>query len=124
MGRKAKFDETNVPSGRGKKAKKQGDPIFPKGVLGMENYKFINMYVCQLQMYLLFYLKIKKKRKYIIQLLFLVKEEKKLSHRQKQRAKKRLLKKQNIKEKLKELQKEKIEKLKNIIDENVSFFFF
>lgn len=61
MGRKAKFDETNVPSGRGKKAKKQGDPIFPKGVLGMENYKFINMYVCQLQMYLLFYLKIKKK---------------------------------------------------------------
>lgn len=55
MGRKAKFDETNVPSGRGKKAKKQGDPIFPKGVLGMENYKFINMYVCQLQMYLLLY---------------------------------------------------------------------
>lgn len=60
MGRKAKFDETNVPSGRGKKAKKQGDPTFPKGVLGMENYKFINMYY-QLQMYLLFYLKIKKK---------------------------------------------------------------
>lgn len=44
MGRKAKFDETNVSSGRGRKAKKQGDPIFPKGVLGMENYKFINIY--------------------------------------------------------------------------------
>ncbi|XP_016769245.2 25S rRNA (cytosine-C(5))-methyltransferase nop2 [Apis mellifera] len=80
MGRKAKFDETNVSSGRGRKAKKQGDPTFPKGVL--------------------------------------VKEEKKLSHRQKQRARKRLLKKQNIKEKLKELQKKKNEKLKNIIDEN------
>ncbi|XP_031367700.1 25S rRNA (cytosine-C(5))-methyltransferase nop2 [Apis dorsata] len=80
MGRKAKFDETNVSSGHGKKAKKQGDPTFPKGIL--------------------------------------VKEEKKLSHRQKQRARKRLLKKQNIKEKLKELQKKKNEKLKNIIDEN------
>lgn len=44
MGRKAKFDETNVSSGHGRKAKKQGDPIFPKGVLGMENYKFINIY--------------------------------------------------------------------------------
>lgn len=44
MGRKAKFDETNFSSGRGRKAKKQGDPIFPKGVLGMENYKFINIY--------------------------------------------------------------------------------
>lgn len=44
MGRKAKFDETNVSSGHGKKAKKQGDPTFPKGILGMENYKFINMY--------------------------------------------------------------------------------
>ncbi|XP_043796540.1 25S rRNA (cytosine-C(5))-methyltransferase nop2 [Apis laboriosa] len=80
MGRKAKFDETNVSSGHGRKAKKQGDPTFPKGIL--------------------------------------VKEEKKLSHRQKQRARKRLLKKQNIKEKLKELQKKKNEKLKNIIDEN------
>lgn len=75
-------------------------------------------------MHLLFYLKTKKKRKYIIQLLSLVKEEQKLSHRQKQRARKRLLKKQNIKEKLKELQKKKNEKLKNIIDENVSFFLF
>lgn len=37
MGRKAKFDESNVPSGRGRKAKKQGDPTFPKGVLGMAN---------------------------------------------------------------------------------------
>lgn len=44
MGRKAKFDETNVSSGRGRKAKKQGDPTFPKGVLGMENYKFISLY--------------------------------------------------------------------------------
>lgn len=37
MGRKAKFDETVVPKGPGRKAKKQGDPTFPKGVLGTEN---------------------------------------------------------------------------------------
>ncbi|XP_011159821.2 25S rRNA (cytosine-C(5))-methyltransferase nop2 [Solenopsis invicta] len=61
MGRKAKFDK-EVSSGRGKKAKKQGDPIFPKGVL--------------------------------------IKESNKLSHRQKLRAKKRLLKK-NARELLK-----------------------
>jgi len=35
MGRKAKFDETHIPSGRGRKAKKQGDPVFPKGILGI-----------------------------------------------------------------------------------------
>jgi len=35
MGRKAKFDK-DVPSGRGRKAKKQSDPTFPKGVLGMK----------------------------------------------------------------------------------------
>lgn len=44
MGRKAKFDETHVPSGRGKKAKKQGDPVFPKGVLGITiKYKCSDM---------------------------------------------------------------------------------
>ncbi|XP_053984216.1 probable 28S rRNA (cytosine(4447)-C(5))-methyltransferase [Hylaeus volcanicus] len=69
MGRKAKFDGVTAPTGRGKKAKKQGDPTFPKGVL--------------------------------------VKEEKILSHRQKQRARKRLLKKQSLKEKIKKLQTEK-----------------
>ena len=37
MGRKAKFNDTTVPSGRGRKAKKQGDPTFPKGILGMHN---------------------------------------------------------------------------------------
>jgi hypothetical protein len=35
MGRKAKFDETHIPSGHGRKAKKQGDPVFPKGILGI-----------------------------------------------------------------------------------------
>ena len=75
MGRKAKFDETVVPKGPGRKAKKQGDPTFPKGVL--------------------------------------VKEEKILSHRQKQRVKKRLSKKQN----LKELQK-KQKKAKDIVKKN------
>ncbi|KAG7212673.1 hypothetical protein KM043_012953 [Ampulex compressa] len=69
MGRKAKFDGKPVPSGPGKKAKKQGDPTFPKGVL--------------------------------------VKDEQKLSHRQKQRAKKRLLKKQKLKENAEKVKKEK-----------------
>ncbi|XP_017787472.1 PREDICTED: probable 28S rRNA (cytosine(4447)-C(5))-methyltransferase [Habropoda laboriosa] len=78
MGRKAKFDGTTVPSGPGRKAKKQGDPTFPKGVL----------------------------------------EEKDLSHRQRQRAKKRLLKQQNIKENIKKLQKEKDKKLKDIGSKN------
>ncbi|XP_033337566.2 28S rRNA (cytosine(4447)-C(5))-methyltransferase [Megalopta genalis] len=72
MGRKAKFDETSIPTGRGRKAKKQKDPTFPKGIL--------------------------------------VKEETKLSHRQKQRAKKRLLKQQKLKEHAKMLQKKKKEK--------------
>ncbi|XP_078043047.1 28S rRNA (cytosine(4447)-C(5))-methyltransferase [Augochlora pura] len=75
MGRKAKYDGTAVPTGPGRKAKKQGDPTFPKGVL--------------------------------------VKEETTLSHRQRQRAKKRLLKKQNLKEQAKILQKKKKEKLEN-----------
>lgn len=34
MGRKAKFDGSQVSIGHGKKAKKQSDPTFPKGVLG------------------------------------------------------------------------------------------
>lgn len=72
MGRKAKFDKTDVPStkgkgkGKGKKAKKQGDPVFAK---------------------------------------LAVKNESALSHRQKQRAKKRLLKKQKLKENVKNIQK-------------------
>ncbi|KAK9294995.1 hypothetical protein QLX08_010568 [Tetragonisca angustula] len=72
MGRKAKFNDTTVPSGRGRKAKKQGDPTFPKGIL--------------------------------------VKEEKELSHRQRQRARKRLLKKQNLNKKLTKLEKTKSNK--------------
>jgi len=39
MGRKAKFRE-QAPSGHGKKAKKQGDPTFPKGVLSMKIISF------------------------------------------------------------------------------------
>lgn len=35
MGRKAKFDGTQVPTVHGKKVKKQSDPTFPQGVLGM-----------------------------------------------------------------------------------------
>ncbi|XP_043281500.1 probable 28S rRNA (cytosine(4447)-C(5))-methyltransferase [Venturia canescens] len=56
MGRKAKFNETVVPSGPGRKAKKQRDPTFPKQITE--------------------------------------KEPTSLSHRQKQRAKKRASKKQ------------------------------
>ncbi|KAL6428506.1 hypothetical protein ACFW04_007864 [Cataglyphis niger] len=104
MGRKAKFDGTQVPIGHGKKAKKQSDPTFPKGVLDKE----IN----------------------------------KLSHRQKQRAQKRLQKNQQLqkntkillkkeanfkegqvqlkKEKniSKKLKKKKEKKLKSAIDNN------
>lgn len=59
MGRKAKFDGTVTPSGKGKKGKKQSDPVFSD--LGVKNVST-------------------------------------LSHRQKQRAKKRLLKKQQLKD--------------------------
>ncbi|XP_066583433.1 28S rRNA (cytosine(4447)-C(5))-methyltransferase [Prorops nasuta] len=65
MGRKAKFDETTVPSGPGKKSKKQSDPVFPKGLIKKDSTN--------------------------------------LSHRQKQRAKKRLLKKQKLKEHIKDI---------------------
>lgn len=41
MGRKAKFDKDQVSSGHGRKARKQSDPVFPKGILGM---KIINFY--------------------------------------------------------------------------------
>lgn len=75
MGRKAKFDGTPVPTGKGKKAKKQGDPTFPKGVL--------------------------------------IKEETHLSHRQRQRAKKRLLKQQKLKEHANILKKKKQEKVED-----------
>ncbi|XP_076683528.1 28S rRNA (cytosine(4447)-C(5))-methyltransferase [Andrena cerasifolii] len=81
MGRKAKFDGTPVPTGRGRKAKKQGDPTFPKGVL--------------------------------------VKEEKTLSHRQKQRARKRSLKQQSLKENIKKLKEEKRVKAKDIVNESI-----
>ncbi|KAI4501798.1 hypothetical protein M0802_003133 [Mischocyttarus mexicanus] len=72
MGRKAKFDKTDLPNsigkgkGKGKKAKKQGDPVFAN--LGVKN-------------------------------------ESTLSHRQKQRAKKRLSKKQKLKENAKNIKK-------------------
>lgn len=46
MGRKAKFDGTTVPTGRGKKAKKQGDPTFPKGVLGIKLYNCKLQFIC------------------------------------------------------------------------------
>ncbi|EFN88172.1 probable 28S rRNA (cytosine-C(5))-methyltransferase [Harpegnathos saltator] len=39
MGRKAKFDGTQVPKGPGRKARKQSDPTFPKGVLVKEATK-------------------------------------------------------------------------------------
>ncbi|XP_033357674.1 probable 28S rRNA (cytosine(4447)-C(5))-methyltransferase isoform X1 [Bombus vosnesenskii] len=77
MGRKAKFNDTTVSSGHGRKAKKQGDPTFPKGVL--------------------------------------VKEKKELSHRQKQRARKRLLKKQKLSEKVRKLQQNNGEKVDDAV---------
>ncbi|KAL6255328.1 hypothetical protein P5V15_013668 [Pogonomyrmex californicus] len=39
MGRKAKFEGDQVSSGHGRKAKKQADPTFPKGVLAHESNK-------------------------------------------------------------------------------------
>ncbi|XP_024225492.1 probable 28S rRNA (cytosine(4447)-C(5))-methyltransferase isoform X2 [Bombus impatiens] len=78
MGRKAKFNDTTVSSGHGRKAKKQGDPTFPKGVL----------------------------------------EEKELSHRQKQRARKRLLKKQKLSEKVRKLQQNNGEKVDDAVTED------
>ncbi|XP_076481635.1 28S rRNA (cytosine(4447)-C(5))-methyltransferase [Bombus vancouverensis nearcticus] len=80
MGRKAKFNDTTVSSGHGRKAKKQGDPTFPKGVL--------------------------------------VKEGKELSHRQKQRARKRLLKKQKLSEKVRKLQQNNGEKVDDAVTED------
>lgn len=78
MGRKAKFDNTTPSSGHGRKAKKQGDPTFPKGIL----------------------------------------EKKELSHRQKQRARKRLLKKQKLNEKVRKLQIKNDEKVVDAVTED------
>lgn len=105
MGRKAKFDETNVSSGRGRKAKKQGDPTFPKGVLGMENYKFISLY--QLQMHLLFYLKIKKKKKENILYNYYIFSErrKKIKSQTKTTRKKKIIKETKYKRKIKGITK-------------------
>lgn len=69
MGRKAKFDEAVVPSGPGRKSKKQSDPTFPKGLIA--------------------------------------KEAGSLSHRQKQRAKKRQIKSKVQSEKSKEPKRKK-----------------
>ncbi|XP_034840285.1 uncharacterized protein [Maniola hyperantus] len=72
MGRKAKFDETKkVKKGPGRKARKQGDPVFKKGLID-DN-----------------------------------KEEKHLSHRQKQRVARRVKKKKEIVEKRKLLKQAK-----------------
>lgn len=84
MGRKAKFENgVIIKRGPGKKSKKQSDPVFPKALKGMlkiSNNYFVNI------------------------LCFLddLKEEKKLTHRQMQRAKKRLKKQELIKEKKRE----------------------
>lgn len=45
MGRKAKYNDTTLASGHGRKAKKQGDPTFPKGVLGMQRNLFIHIHI-------------------------------------------------------------------------------
>ncbi|KAL0109111.1 hypothetical protein PUN28_014305 [Cardiocondyla obscurior] len=72
MGRKAKFDKDQALStGRGKKAKKQSDPVFPKGILDNNSSK--------------------------------------LSHRQKQRAKQRLSKNQQLKGYAKKLLTQKVD---------------
>lgn len=70
MGRKAKFDGTPMPSSKGRKGKKQSDPVFQKGIIE--------------------------------------KDKTTLTHRQQQRAKKRLFKQQAVKDKMKKLQKESI----------------
>lgn len=41
MGRKAKFDGSRALSGPGRKAKKQCDPTFPKGLLGIKKQQFL-----------------------------------------------------------------------------------
>ncbi|XP_052737632.1 uncharacterized protein LOC112043731 [Bicyclus anynana] len=72
MGRKAKFDETKkVKKGPGRKARKQGDPVFKKGLIDHD------------------------------------KEEKQLSHRQKQRAARRAKKKKEVIDKRKALKEAK-----------------
>lgn len=109
MGRKAKFDGTIVPTGRGKKAKKQGDPTFPKGVLGM--YLLVNYISTSTLLTLIFH-----------KLHFIVKEENNLSHRQKQRAKKRLLKQEKLKEHVKNLKKGKQGKIEDTANVNIRFF--
>lgn len=54
-----------------------------------------------------------------------MKEEKELSHRQRQRARKRLLKKQNLNKKLNKLEKTKGKKeIEDILTKNVSFLLF
>lgn len=84
MGRKAKFDEAPVKRGKGRKAKKQADPAFPKGLLVKDS-------------------------------------EKQLSHRQRQRLKKRLLKKQVLEEQnAQTLKKNTIQKKKKTLNGNIS----
>lgn len=118
MGRRAKFDGTQVSIGHGKKVKKQNDPTFPKGVLGMKKEQCINKFL------LTFLCKVINK---IIQheLIYhvVVKEISKLSHRQKQRAQKRLLKNPQLKEDTKILLKKKTNpKEEQIQIKNVCFF--
>ena len=45
MGRKAKFDGKTRPSGPRRKAKKQGEPTFPAGLLGTESQTLISIQI-------------------------------------------------------------------------------
>lgn len=74
------------------------------------------MLICILKIYLLAYIK--------NNIFTSVKEEKELSHRQRQRARKRLLKKQNLNKKLNKLEKIKGKKVEDTLTEDVSFLLF
>lgn len=106
MGRKAKFDETNVSSGHGKKAKKQGDPTFPKGILGMENYKFINMYQSITNVFIILSKNKKKKKIYYIIIIF-SERRKEIKSQTKATCKKKIIKKTKYKRKIKGITKKK-----------------
>lgn len=88
MGRKAKFDEKVQKKGSTKKGKIRDEPIVVAGVKGM----FINLIInyIQLKQAILFLKFIKNYFNHFVE-----KKQGKLSHRQLQRVKKRLLKKQN-----------------------------
>ncbi|XP_070149849.1 28S rRNA (cytosine(4447)-C(5))-methyltransferase [Polyergus mexicanus] len=75
MGRKAKFDGTQVPIGHGKKSKKQSDPTFPKGVLDKEINKLSHRQKQRAQKRLLKNQQLQKNTKILLKKEVNIKEE-------------------------------------------------